>query len=727
MATRELSRAASARGTVGAVRAREPDRSGYAVRSGVRLYYEVFGAGPKTVLLLPSWAIVHSRVWKLQVPYLARHFRVVTFDPRGNGLSDRPPAPSDYADAELVADALAVLDEAGVDDAVGVGLSSGGRILLQLAAAHPSRISGAVFVAPTVHLSGPRSSSGEDFEAELDSTDGWAKFNAHHWRRDYPDFLQFFLGEIFVEPHSSWQIEEGVAWGQETDAETLIATVRAPFLGDGSDRSAPSGAEIARQVRCPSLVIHGDRDHLVDIRDGMALANELGCQTEVFAGGGHSVPTRHPVRFNTVLRNFVESVPTPQAATHRTWLFARERKRRALWVCSPIGLGHVLRDLAIARSLREKVPDLEIHWLAQQPVTSVLEAHGEVVHPASVELASETAHWESESTQHDLHAFYAFRRMGETLCANYMLFDEVVRETPYDVWVGDESWEVDYFLHENPERKIAPYVFLTDVVGFLPVDPENDAREVELCADYNAEMIEHLERFPYVRDRSVFIGSFDELPNASLGTGLPRVRDWSAKWYTSVPYVVPFDPAAYRRPQKLRKKLDYGSGYPLYVAAVGGTAVGRDLLELTAEAFELVRKEQPTARMVMVTGPRLHPGEIPDVEGMDKRGYVPNLFEHLACADVAVVQGGLSTTMELVAARRPFVYFPLAHHWEQQHFVAHRLDHYGAGVRMDYAGTTPPDLAAAMLAAQRVRPTYRSIARGGADKAATQVATMLRP
>jgi len=225
----------------------------------------------------------------------------------------------------------------------------------------------------------------------------------------------------------------------------------------------------------------------------------------------------------------------------------------------------------------------------------------------------------------------------------------------------------------------------------------------------------------------VFIGSFDELPNASLGTGLPRVRDWSAKWYTSVPYVVPFDPAAYRRPQKLRKKLDYGSGYPLYVAAVGGTAVGRDLLELTAEAFELVRKEQPTARMVMVTGPRLHPGEIPDVEGMDKRGYVPNLFEHLACADVAVVQGGLSTTMELVAARRPFVYFPLAHHWEQQHFVAHRLDHYGAGVRMDYAGTTPPDLAAAMLAAQRVRPIYRSIARGGADKAAMQVATMLRP
>jgi UDP:flavonoid glycosyltransferase YjiC (YdhE family) len=129
--------------------------------------------------------------------------------------------------------------------------------------------------------------------------------------------------------------------------------------------------------------------------------------------------------------------------------------------------------------------------------------------------------------------------------------------------------------------------------------------------------------------------------------------------------------------------------------------------------------------MVMVTGPRLHPGELPDVEGMDKLGYVPDLFEHLACADVAIVQGGLSTTMELVAARRPFVYFPLAHHWEQQHFVAHRLAHYRAGIRMDYAATTPADLAAAVIAARRRRPGYRAMPRGGADQAAGLLASIL--
>ena len=154
--------------------------------------------------------------------------------------------------------------------------------------------------------------------------------------------------------------------------------------------------------------------------------------------------------------------------------------------------------------------------------------------------------------------------------------------------------------------------------------------------------------------------------------------------------------------------------------------MGRDLLELIAEAFALVRKEQPDARLVMVTGPRLDPDELPDVDGMDKRGYVPDLFEHLACADVAIVQGGLSTTMELVAARRPFVYFPLAHHWEQQHFVAHRLDHFRAGIRMQFAATRPPDLAAAMLVAGRTTPAYRSVRRGGADRAADHLAALIR-
>ena len=120
---------------------------------------------------------------------------------------------------------------------------------------------------------------------------------------------------------------------------------------------------------------------------------------------------------------------------------------------------------------------------------------------------------------------------------------------------------------------------------------------------------------------------------------------------------------------------------------------------------------------------------LPDIEGMDKRGYVPDLFEHLACADAAIVQGGLSTTMELVATGRPFIYFPLRRHWEQQHFVTHRLHHYRAGLRMDYTTTTADQLALTMrtaLAEAGTRPGYRKIPRGGADRAAARIATLLR-
>ncbi len=473
------------------------------------------------------------------------------------------------------------------------------------------------------------------------------------------------------------------------------------------------------------LVLHGSEDTCQPLERGRRFAELTGGRLVVLDGVGHLPHGRHPVLVNTLIKEFVD-MHTPASPQRSAWLFARDRKRRALWVCSPIGLGHVLRDLAIARSLRERVPDLEIEWLAQPPVTGVLEANGEIIHPASAELASESAHWESEAAQHDLHAFYAFRRLDEIFCANYMLFDDVVRETPYDLWVGDESWEVDHFLHENPERKIAPYAFLTDVTGFLPVDPDHDAREVELCADYNAEIIEHLDRFPYVRDRSVFIGDFAELPDASLGPGLPRVREWSERIYSSVPYVVPFDPAAYRRPAALRRRLGYGTGYPLYVAAVGGTSVGRDLLELTAEAFALVRKEQPDARMVMVTGPRLRHGRAAGRRGHGQARVrprpvrAPGLRGRRRRPGRAVDDDGTrrgTASVHLLPAREPLGTTALRRH---------RLDHFRAGVRMQYAATRPPELAAAMIAAQRSRPAYRPVRRDGAAKAADRLASLLR-
>jgi pimeloyl-ACP methyl ester carboxylesterase len=284
------------------VRAREPDRCGYAVRSGVRLYYEVHGDGPTTVLLLPPWSIVHSRIWKLQVPYLARHARVVVYDPRGNGRSDRPATPAAYDDAELVGDAVAVLDAVGAPEAVVVGFSLGARVLLVLAADHPERVTGAVFVGPHLKLHDQPDPLAAAFEETRERYGGWSRWNAQHWREDQAGFVQFFFAEAVPEPHSTRQVEEAVSWALETDAETLIATAspRRRVVG------AAEAAALAAKVRCPALVLHGDDDRITPLSNGVALATALGSPLEVVAGGGHCVNARHPVWFNVRVRRFVE-------------------------------------------------------------------------------------------------------------------------------------------------------------------------------------------------------------------------------------------------------------------------------------------------------------------------------------------------------------------------------------------------------------------------------------
>jgi UDP:flavonoid glycosyltransferase YjiC (YdhE family) len=134
------------------------------------------------------------------------------------------------------------------------------------------------------------------------------------------------------------------------------------------------------------------------------------------------------------------------------------------------------------------------------------------------------------------------------------------------------------------------------------------------------------------------------------------------------------------------------------------------------------------ARLLLVTGPRMDAWSLPDVEGMEKVGFVPDLYRHLACCDAAVVQDGLAKTLELVALGRPFVYFPLRHHWEQQHFVTHRLTHHRAGLAMDYATTSAEDLARALPTALDrggARAGYRRIAKDGAERAADQLVPLL--
>jgi predicted glycosyltransferase len=403
---------------------------------------------------------------------------------------------------------------------------------------------------------------------------------------------------------------------------------------------------------------------------------------------------------------------------------ARSRRKRALYISSPIGLGHAQRDVAIARELRQRVPGLEIDWLAQDPVTRVLEAEGERIHPASAWLANESAHIERESAEHDLHAFQAIRRMDEILLANFMVFHDLVREQHYDLWVGDEAWELDYYLHENPEHKRAAYVWLTDFVGWLPM-PDGGEREAYLTADYNAEMIQHIARFPRLRDRAVFVGNPADIVPDQFGPDLPVIRDWVEGNYDFSGYITGFDPAGLGDRDELRQRLGYRPDEQVCIVTVGGSGVGGHLLRRVIEAFPEAKRRVPALRMVVVTGPRIDPASLPTHDGLEIRAFVPGLYRHLAACDLAVVQGGLTTCMELTANRRPFLHFPLRHHFEQNFHVAHRLRQYNAGRRMDFATATPEVIADAIAVELGRAVHYRPVETDGAARAANLIAQLV--
>jgi len=705
------------------MRAKLPDKEGYIERGGVRLYYEVYGAGPQSMVFLPPWSIVHSRVYKAQLPYFSERFRCVTFDARGNGRSDRPMEAAAYTLDTAVADALAVMDETQAGRAILVGLSLGGLHASVLAAYHPDRVLAAVLVGTvaTVGPGFPRMSP-EHFYAKRETYEGWDKYNRDYWFANYPDFAEHFIRNICTEPHSTKQIEDGMAWSAETSGPVLAKTVEA--------RTAPPawdvGKAMYRKIHCPLLVIHGDNDQIQPHVRAQAVAEITSAELVTIAGGGHNPLGRVPAKCNALINHFLDrrlGIPSP-GRTGRARPGRGGRPKRALYLSSPIGLGHGRRDIAIARELRKLQPDLEVDWLAQDPVTRLLEAHGERIHPASVRLASESRHIELESGAHELHCFQAIRRMDEVLVANFMHFQDAVEEGGYDLVIADEAWDIDHYWHEHPELKRAKLAWFTDFVGYVPM-PSGGPHEAFLTADYNAEMIGHIESHPRVRDRAIFVGSPEDIVPLSFGKGLPDMRDWVPRHYEFAGYIVGQHPAAFGSRADLRESLGYRSGERVCIVTVGGSGVGAHLIRRILQSYPIVRSRMPELRMVVVAGPRIDPESLDAPRGVEVRAFVPDLDRHLAACDLALVQGGLTTCMELTAAGTPFLYFPLRDHFEQNFHVAHRLDRYRAGQRMDFATATPDAIAEAMLGALRASTAFLPVESDGAARAARMLAELL--
>ena len=583
-----------------------------------------------------------------------------------------------------------------------VGISATAMFTLRLAAEQPGRVSHLVVV-------GGYAARTIDTPAAAAAVNKGMDF----MRSDWPGYIDNFFGIVFSEPHSTKQYEDGVLYaGWASDGKT-VAQGLAGWLGTDM-------REQARQVRCPTLVIHGDDDRRVPYADGERIAALVpGARLLTIGGGGHLMPARDPVAFCRAVRDFVGPGPA-----RSTWVRGMARKRRALFVSSAIGLGHVQRDLAIAREMRLLQPDLEIDWFTVDPAATYLQREGERLHPITRRLANESRHFEAMAGEHDLQAFFALRTMDEVMARNFMTFVDLLEAEHYDIVIGDEAWEIDYHYHENPELKRQPFVFLTDFVGCLPME-EGNRREAFLCADRNAQEIEHVARYPWIRDRAIFVGNREDAPELPFGPGLPDIRDWTARNFTFTGYALPFDPKTLADTDALRARHGYRPDEKLVIAAVGGTAVGAPLLHRIAEAFPAMKRQVPELRMVLVAGPRLPREAFPQHAGLEVLPYVHNLFEHLACSDLALVQGGLSTCMELVATRRRFLSFPLERHFEQCIHVQNRLHNYCADCSVRFKELGPGQLADRALRALHAPVNYKPVETDGAARAAREIISVM--
>jgi pimeloyl-ACP methyl ester carboxylesterase len=385
------------------MRALEPTDFGQLTTRGFRIGYEVFGRRrDRPLLLLPTWQISPSRHWDMQVPYLARSFRVITYDPPGIGSGERTDEPAAFELDRVVDYGVDLLDHLSVDHAGVAGLSMGGAYGLWMAARYPERVS-KLFVIGTVL---PEWAFADDpsFWARRDSYEGWEKRNAHYWREHYRDWLRFFMAQVFSEPHSTKAIEDAIAWADETTPDILINSVVNPEL-----LPAMPLAEVIERVRCPVLLMHARDDHIAEVATTRALAEAReDWQLVEFDAGGHALHIRNAARVNLELGRFF-GLPQPTRRILRRAMASRPV--RILIVSSPVGLGHVQRDLAIARELRRLAPEIEIDWLAQDPVNRVLQAAGETIHPLSGELHNESGLCERLAGEHELHVFQAYREM----------------------------------------------------------------------------------------------------------------------------------------------------------------------------------------------------------------------------------------------------------------------------------------------------------------------------
>jgi len=390
-------------------------------------------------------------------------------------------------------------------------------------------------------------------------------------------------------------------------------------------------------------------------------------------------------------------------------------KKKVLFVSGSIGLGHVTRDLSIAAELRRQNPNIELSWLAAPPASSVIKNAGEILLPENDLYANDNIPAEQSAVNSGLNLLkYLFRARNDWK-HNAEIFKKVISHKNFDLIIGDETYEVLVALLEKRIVLEAPFVIIYD---FLGLDAMSD-NIIERLGTYfwNWKWSQDYKVITTGKNVALFVGELEDIQDKKFGAFMPNRREHAKTYYHFIGYVLQFNPTDYTDRSKIRSRLGYGAE-PLIVCSIGGTGIGKELLELCGRAFPFIREKVPNLHMVLVCGPRILAGSLDIPLGPDVKQYVQDLYQHYAACDLAIVQAGGTATLELTALRRPFLYFPLEGHCEQELTVASRLNRHRAGVRMSYEKTTPELLAQEVISNLDKEVDYVPIPAEGASNAA---------
>jgi len=398
-------------------------------------------------------------------------------------------------------------------------------------------------------------------------------------------------------------------------------------------------------------------------------------------------------------------------------------KKKILYVSGSIGLGHVTRDLAIAKQLRKQFAEVELCWLACHPATLLLNEAGEKLLPEADIYANANIHAENTAKGFEMNTLKYALHESKILKHNLKIYKKIFNRERFDLVISDEAYDLITALAMKFIRLEAPFVMIYDFLGMDSVTKNPFEKLLLNTVNYTWTKWDR-KLFSGEKNLALFAGEPEDVPNKKLGFFHPNRREHAREFYNFTGYVLPFEPVEYADKTKIRTKLGYGPE-PLIVCSIGGTSIGKDLLELCGQAYPIIKQKVPNLRMVLICGPRLATDELKVPEEVEVKGYVPSLYEHFAASDLAIVQGGGTTTIELTALNRPFLYFPLSMHCEQQIHVAGRLARHQAGIKMVYSQTTAETLADMVIGNLGKEVNYPSIPINGAKKAAQFISELI--